>query len=493
MEWTNNLMSKTLLFIGLIIIISCRGFHTYAANISQFPVDSTVIVAKRDSSDRRYVRIDKIFIIGNKLTKPQIVLRELDVNEGEIFYFPDLKAALEIDKNKLINTRLFNSVQIHTLEVDKYLVDIIIEVKERWYTFPLPIFSLADRNFNDWIQNHDAKLNRVNYGLRFYQYNFRGRNERLRGIAQFGFTKKFELSYTIPYINRAQKNGLTFFGGYAENKSIPYKTTDHKLVFVSSDDILKESVSAGITFSRRSSFFNTQFLSLSYNSNLIADTVALLNSNYLLDGRTDQKYLQLKYTFNRDKRDIQAYPLKGYLVTVEATKLGLGIFKDLDQTELRTNYSEYIDLGKLFYLSTSLTAKTSFPKKQPYINFPGLGYGRDVLRGYELYVIEGQHYLFNKISLKRKLLGGDINLDRFMPIDQFKNIPLSIYFKLFFDSGLVKNDVFYPENTLFTNEYIYGGGFGFDIVTFYDTVIRLEYSINKEKESGFFFHFRADI
>src|SRR5690606_28570083 len=124
-----------------------------------------------------------------------------------------------------------------------------------------------------------------------------------------------------------------------------------------------------------------------------------------------------------------------------------------------------IDLGKLFYLSTSLTAKTSFPKKQPYINFPGLGYGRDVLRGYELYVIEGQHYLLNKISLKRKVLGGDINLDGFMPVDQFKNIPISVYFKIFFDSGVVKNDVFYPENTLFTNKYLYGSGFGLDIVT----------------------------
>src|SRR5690606_1122945 len=206
-----------------------------------------------------------------------------------------------------------------------------------------------------------------------------------------------------------------------------------------------------------------------------------------------QRYVELQYTFNRDKRDIQAYPLAGYHFRIEATKLGVGIFGDIDQTEFKASYSEYINLGKLFYLSTSLTGKTSFPKKQPYSNFEGLGYGKDYLRGYELYVIEGQHYIINKLSLKRRLLGSAINLDGFMPLDQFKTIPISIYLKAFFDSGVVSNDSQYSDNTFFTNRYIYGGGLGLDIVSFYDTVIRLEYSINKRKESGFFFHFRTDI
>lgn len=481
------------LFITLLIVINSLYANIYAAQLNSFPEDSVALKNHTDSSEMRYVRIDKIFIVGNKLTRSPIILRELDVSEGDIFYLPDLKEILKKDENKLINTRLFNDVDIHLLEVDKYLMDLLIEVKERWYTFPIPIFSLADRNFNDWIENHDAKLDRVNYGLRFYQYNVRGRNERLRGIAQFGFTKRFGLSYSIPYLNQAQKNGLIVYGEYSENKSIPYKTVDHKLIFVESDEILKESVATGFTFSRRSSFYNTHFFSVSYNSTSVADTVSLLNSNYFLDGNTDQKYIELKYTFNIDKRDIQAYPLTGHQLIVEASKLGIGIFKDLDQTELRMSYSEYLDLGKQFYLSTSLTVQTTFPKNQPYINFQALGYGKDYLRGYELYVIEGQHYLMNKLSLKRRLLGGAINLDSFMPLDQFKSIPLSIYMKAFFDSGIVSNDWQYPENTLFTNKYIYGGGFGLDIVTFYDTVIRLEYSINKSKESGFFFHFRTDI
>src|SRR5690606_10852966 len=98
-----------------------------------------------------------------------------------------------------------------------------------------------------------------------------------------------------------------------------------------------------------------------------------------------------------------------------------------------------------------------------------LGYGRDYIRGYELYVIEGQHYLINKVNLKKRLFAGSTSIEKLLPLDQFKIIPFAVYIKAFFDSGAVSNSRYHPENTLLTNEYIYGGGIGLDIVTFYDT------------------------
>src|SRR5690554_3065235 len=230
---------KKLIKIAFAFCLCCMSIPaTYAQALHAFPIDSSGFSLQKDSVDQRYVRIGKIFIVGNKQTKSHIILRELGTYEGDIFYLPDLREILANDKNKLINTKLFNAVEMHLIEAGSFLVDIIIEVNERWYTFPIPILSLADRNFNDWIQNHDAKFNRLNYGLRFYRYNMRGRNERLRGIAQFGFDKKFELSYSIPYINTAQKSGLTLYGGYIENKDIPYRTNQHKLEFVSAERTL---------------------------------------------------------------------------------------------------------------------------------------------------------------------------------------------------------------------------------------------------------------
>ncbi|HEY0740827.1 MAG TPA: outer membrane protein assembly factor, partial [Chryseosolibacter sp.] len=74
--------------------------------------------------------------------------------------------------------------------------------------------------------------------------------------------------------------------------------------------------------------------------------------------------------------------------------------------------------------------------------------------------------------------------------------PLSIYFKTYFDAGVVKN---YPDyenlqiNTTLSDKLIAGGGFGFDIVGSYDIVLRLEYSFNIEREHGFFFHLKKEF
>ena len=43
------------------------------------------------------------------------------------------------------------------------------------------------------------------------------------------------------------------------------------------------------------------------------------------------------------------------------------------------------------------------------------------------------------------------------------------------------------------NQYLYSGGIGFDLVTYYDRVFRLEFSINKFGETGIFIHFAAAI
>src|SRR5688500_13511259 len=143
----------------------------------------------------RFLHINRIFILGNRITREQIVLRELTLRQGDIIYSHDLDNILENDKKKLINTRLFNTVEIRTLELEKDHVDLLIDLNERWYTFPSPIFELSDRNFNEWWQNYNHDWKRVNYGLKLYQFNMRGRNETLRFMAQFGFQRKFELDW----------------------------------------------------------------------------------------------------------------------------------------------------------------------------------------------------------------------------------------------------------------------------------------------------------
>src|SRR5690606_24127726 len=83
---------------------------------------------QRDSTSR-FVRIGRIFLVGNRITRDRIILRELSVNAGDLIYSDDLPAILDRDRKRLINTRLFNSVNIRVLELEEDQWDLLIDMK----------------------------------------------------------------------------------------------------------------------------------------------------------------------------------------------------------------------------------------------------------------------------------------------------------------------------------------------------------------------------
>ncbi|TDI71986.1 MAG: hypothetical protein E2O88_00870 [Bacteroidetes bacterium] len=445
-----------------------------------------------DSSLFQDVQIGNVFITGNRKTKEKIILRELTLKPGTVFSRIDLPIIIQKDKEKLINTRLFLEVDIQLIERSPEVVDLIIQVKERWYFFPSPIFKLADRSFNEWWVNQGHDFSRVNYGVRLKQYNFRGRRETVNIIGQFGFTKTLALNYVIPAIDQKQRNGLIFNIAYQGQKNLAYRSTENKQTFLESDDLLKKSFNASITWTHRYSFYNKHFFTFGINRSSIHDTIAQLNPNYFLDGKTQQRYLTISYLFTRDLRDNISYPLKGLHLSLRAEKNGLGIYDDLNRFSMRASYAQYFPLKNNFFLSSRITGVTSFPKKQAYNNTEAIGYRPDEIRGYDLNVVEGQNYIIHKISFKKLLFFKEQHV-KSVPVPQFQTIPIAVYLKTFFDSGYVNNEFTDPENTALSNRYLFGGGIGLDIVTYYDMVIRLEYSMNDRADTGFFINVRADL
>ncbi len=446
-------------------------------------------IAAIDTSE--VVRIDKIFIIGNKRTREQIIRRELSLNDNAEISRNQLTTTIEADKRKLVNTGLFLSVDINVVDLSKGSIDIIIRVSERWYFFPIPIFNLADRNFTEWWVNQGADFSRVDYGIKLRHFNFRGRREVLNITTQFGYTKLFRLSYQFPYIDKKQKLGLSFYGDYSTNKNVAYSTIDHRQQFMDSEHVLRERWRGGISLGYRPDFYSSHSLGLHFSSAHIADTVMLENPNYFLDGSDEQRYLALTYTFTWDFRDFVSYPLSGAYVKVQANKIGFGVYDDVNMFNVNARYSRYFNLGKKFYLGSNLVGSSTFPAQQPFYNSQGLGYGNDFLRGYEKYVIEGQHYVMNKNNLKRQLFSIEADISNLISMKQFNKIPFAAYLSVNFDQGYVVNYPEYVQNNRFTDRYICGGGLGLDLVTFYDFVMRWEYSINIEGEKGLYFNLYA--
>ncbi len=444
-----------------------------------------------DTTDRE-VLIDNIFIIGNRVTKPKIILREVDIEIGSTYLYSELTDLLETDRNKIQNLRLFNSVDISILDLSREKVDIVISVKERWYTFPAPIFDLVDRNFNDWWQNRDGDLGRTNFGVKLYRNNFRGRNEQLRMTVQFGFTRQFNLVYKIPYIDKSQRHGLSFAFDYSENDNVAFQTEDHIQSFFDANELLRTEQNYAIGYSFRNSFYIFHRASIQFNFNTIEDTVTFLNPEYYNQQSKSQRYFSLRYGLTYDKRDFNPYPLKGHRFDFDISKRGLGFFNNLDQWDIKLSLSQHHELGEKFFFANYTSFSITSEDNQPYANLNALGFRKDLIRGYELYLIEGPRFGLTRNTLKKRILSTKKRIG-IIPIEQFREIPLDIYLKTYFDMGYVHNYDNYNLSRRLADRFLFGTGMGIDFVTYYDTVIRFEYSLNRENEGGLFFHLKKEF
>ncbi|MBS1976332.1 MAG: hypothetical protein JST46_03115 [Bacteroidetes bacterium] len=453
-------------------------------------------VKPRDTIPNRILRVNRVIIIGNKVTRNRIIERELSLKPGDTIRQQNLPGTLQWDKNKLYNLRLFNTVSVRALEFSEDEIDILVELTERWYIFPAPIFELSDRNFNEWWNNYNHDLSRINYGVRIYKNNFRGRNETLRFTAQFGFTRKFDIQYRIPNLDRKQKHGLSFNFDYGAPKNLAVKTQDHKLVFLREDKVVRTTFGASVGYSYRKSFYEMHGLSLGYRENTVVDTVLQINPIYFNGGKTTQRFWTFSYSFSSERRDVVMYPLKGYQFTGYINKTGILPTDDVNQLEINLTYARHWPLGSDFFLSNFSSLLWSTTTNQPYNVFNALGYRNQLIRGFENYVIEGPEFALNKTTLKKRIFYKTWTLND-MPIEQFNYLPLAIYLKTFADFGYVKNYPYYDEkgfNTEFSNRFLSGGGFGIDVVTAYDLALRFEYTFTQQKPTGaFFFNVRKEF
>lgn len=477
-------------FIGLFGSIDSRAEKFDLS----YSLPDTVIVGL-DTTDTRLLTLNRVLIIGNKITRDQIITRELSLKPGDTITAKRLEHVLTRDRNKIYNLRLFNTVSIRLLQMSDSNIDLLIEVNERWYTFPVPIFEISDRNFNEWWQNYNHDFKRVNYGLRLYQYNFRGRNETLRFTAQFGYTRQFQLLYRIPYIDKNQKQGLIFDFAYEEPKNVAYFTEGHKYIFLEERKTLKKAIGAGITYTYRKSFYSTHAFRAEFQKSRINDSIAILNPNYYRNGKTEQLFAAVSYSYNSDHRDVQAYPLHGYQFTGYLEKTGLGLGDQVNQIVSNATFSFYTEIGKNLYFSNLTAGLLSTPNTQPYNFYTALGHQKQFIRGYEVYVIEGPKFVLNKTTLKKRIFSHAWHLDR-MPLNQFKYFPLSIYLKTYVDMGYVQNYPLYEDlkiNNTLSNRLLGGAGAGLDLIVLYDNVIRMEYTFTREGTRGFFFHLKKEF
>jgi outer membrane protein assembly factor BamA len=439
------------------------------------------------------VVINNIYIVGNEKTRKNIILREIDLQTGIVYDWEELVQLIEADQKKIYNLQLFNTVEITPLITGEEQIELLVTVTERWYIIPNIILNLADRNFAEWWTNQNRDLSRLNYGGRLIHNNVGGRNEKLRVGGQLGFVRSAEILYSKPYIDKNQKHGLAAQFTYFTQRTIPIKSSDNRQVFYrnENEEVLRRNSAAFLRYTYRGSFYNFHFVTLGYSNTWINDDVFVQNPDYFLHDDNRLRFFVLSYNYRHDNRDNIAYATEGQLLNLTLTKYGLLGSDDINDLEFTMNANKYKRLGEKFHVVTGLSFNHFFGQRQPFTLVRGIGYSPFFIRGYELNVVEGQQVIVHKNSLRFKLLDTGLDIGDYVPLDEFAFIPFRVFLSGNFDHGYVNDRNQIPENLRLTNRYLFGYGLGLDLVTLYDMVFRLEYSINSQNERAFFINFRA--
>ncbi len=233
---------------------------------------------------------------------------------------------------------------------------------------------------------------------------------------------------------------------------------------------------------------------MEYHRNSIDDFVAQnLNTEYFLNGTSALRFFHFEYDYSYDRRRFVFYPEGGYQFGVNVKKEGLGIFKEYNNLLVEVRGEHYVNLGDKVIIANLAKFKTNLIRSQlGFANNTGLGYNGNVVSGYELFVVDGTDYVLTKSSVRWKVVDKLVDMDRVMPLRQFKKMNIKTYLSFNIDTGYV-NEPTYRETNFLNNRILVGYGPGLDIMLFNTMLFSFEYSFNHLGQSGLFISNRVSF
>ena len=262
-----------------------------------------------------------------------------------------------------------------------------------------------------------------------------------------------------------------------------YKTDNHQLSYTLQGENLFKEHNLSLAFQYKPGIHSTHKLELEGSKMSTQNSVE--NPTFFLSDGLNFQYAQLDYHFIQEKRDYKEYPLDGHMreLCIEAFH---GIRNSYRNISLTTKVEHHHQFHSRWSVGNSIKAKASWKDEIPYMLKQAFGF-EDYLRGYEYYVIDGSQFAMTKTAVKWTLLQTTEMQLPIIPYEQFSKTHFSIYFSIFADMGYVHNKE--VVNNPLNNEFLMSQGFSIDIVSYYDKLIRLEFSRNHLAETGFFIHF----
>ena len=428
------------------------------------------------------VKISAIEITGNKKTRDYIIKRELPYQVGDLLSQDSLITLNTIAQQQLFNTALFLEANVNSEIVDSSSVKIKIQLKERWYFFPLPYFRWVDRNFNQWWNQQNRSLDRVNYGINLRQANVTGNNDKLTLGYITGYTDQAIVRYQLPFIDKQLKYGMGLGWTQFNQKELNYATVENKQVFLRTEDVIRKGYRGNANLTYRPNLFERHALQVGFGNESISDSAFAIAPNFLPNHQKAFSYLDLNWSYSKIRFDYNAYPTKGASTEI-ALSQRFSKESNLSAIQFRQIVVKPIAPGRFVFAESLTIARTM--QQSNYSDRKLMGYGLMQMNGLDYYVVDGNAGTLFKAAIHQRI--GSYTVENPLTKKFLPSVKYTFWIKAFTQLGYVYSQEKNKSNSL-ANSLLRTAGIGVDLISIYDFVLNVEYSINQLGDKGLYLH-----
>ncbi len=402
------------------------------------------------------IKIDSIKIVGNEITDPDVIMRELTFGAGDTV----TPKIINYNSERVYSLGIFTHVELIPFTYNNKNI-LLISVEESWYIYPLPFVEFQDRD-----------LKKISYGLNLMIRNFRGENETLRATAAFGYDPGLVLYYDRPYFIRKQSIYLTVQLIYQNAKN---KSSLAQQVY--NGNFNQKFISGTIDLGKRFNLFNKLDIFLGYD---YVESPVFVKGISASNERIDRQFSAgAGYEF--DTRDLFQFPGTGTYAYASYQWKGFGV-NNIDYQIANFDFRKYFKFKNDLRFKWRLASRLTFGRLVPYYDFSVFGY-QERVRGYYMEVMEGNDSYFGSLELNYPIIK-DLNIDfDFVPIipKSLLSYRFAMYVELFADAGATR----LWKQPLSFSDFRSGYGTGLIFLILPYSQLRTEFAINDYGQSQF--------
>ncbi|MDH4070529.1 MAG: hypothetical protein OEV30_08895 [Ignavibacteria bacterium] len=398
--------------------------------------------------------VDTVVVTGNEKTKSYVILDEMVLKEG----IEATHQLIQFDRNRIYSLGLFNRVDVWAEPLAEG-VRLRVDVAERWYIIPLPVFGFAE-----------GDVKKPFYGGGVLHNNFQGKNQKLFGLVTFGYNPSLRLSFENPQISREEN---LYFSANLSFSKVRNKSEIESSI---SGDFDEKHYNVNATLGKRLSLYENLGFNLGYQ--IVEIDQYRPGRTVSSDGR--DAFLIGSLTYAYDSRDLREYASRGLFFLLGTTKYGFGE-ADVNFARFNMDTRYFLQFLSDFVFAVRTHGTMVSGGEVPTYARAYYGFGERI-RGYYNTVFEGENLYGLSAEIRYDLITPHIVHFTWISLpEEFSVWRFGVGLALFADTGVT----WFRGEPVQWRDFASGYGGGINFLLPYGMVVRTEIAWNDQARTQF--------